>query len=604
MSAAAITTENDPLGVNAPRRRHMPKVLAVLAIVANVLWLVPLRADTGGLLVVLGLLGAVAFAAAGAVAMHLRPDSPIGAAMIALAFVLNLGEAAAETMLPWRYTIGKPWEGIPTALLAILALCFPGGRPRGRAAWLLCVGLGGFIVSFFVIALLWFLPKTFCWNCPPAGNLLFQGNAPFDIYSVTPLLVRVYQVLLVLTMVTLLARWLRASRPSRRVLSPILLTTVLLAAKRMWDFLVLAGAVWHEGFADFRLVIIYPDQVLNALIPLMFLVAVGRSEFGRSPLARLLTDVVDERTSTRVDKALQAALGDPSLRVGYRTGAGTFVDPDGQPLELPDEGAASRATFVPDPGGAFAVIVHDAALDYDDRQLQAATAAAGMMLRRERLQAQLHVRLQQLSNSRARLIHAVDDQRLRIESALERGVEDRLNELSSVLHDLRGHVNDTSALEALEDVAAEVGRARSDLRSFVRDVRPAVIAADGLKAALHDVARSAPVPVTVRRAPDHSVAPAVEAAIWFVCAESLVNVAKHAHATHASVDVYVDGDTAHVSVTDDGVGGAAEGRGTGLRGLRERLDQMGGTLSLTSEPGHGTAVRADVPLTPTPARAQ
>lgn len=556
-----------------------------------------MRDDMGDTTAALALLAAGAFAAAGAVAMRVRPGNPTGAWMLALAWVVSLGEGAWEAELPWRFTIGMTVEGTVTALVAFLALAFPDGRLRGPWVRSLCLALAAVSASLVLARALWMPPTALCLSCPPAGNVLYAGTAPVDLGLVLDRLAIGFAVLVALVMVTLLARWLRASRPARRVLGPVLLTTVLLTAKVTFDLLVLGPELVGESVSEVRSSIVHPNQLLTALIPLTFLLAVVRSEFGRSPLARLLVDVVGDRAPVRVDRALAAALGDPSLRVGYRAaGEAAFVDLDGRPLPLPDPASGRRATLVGEPRDPLTVIVHDAALIDDERQLQAAAAAAGMTLRRERLRTELRLRLQQLSASRERLVHAVDDQRLRMEDELERGVEHRLAELAEGLDRLRRCVDDPPALAALDDVTAELQRTRGDLRAFVRDVRPAVIASDGVAAALDELARSARLQVAISCPIERRLPAAVESAIWFVCSESIVNVTKYARASRAQVHVQLSGAAVTVRVVDDGVGGAHEGGGSGLRGLRERVEALGGTFAVASPRGGGTTVLAELPL--------
>lgn len=569
--------------------------LAILAVVVNALWLVPMRDDLGDARLALGLLVAVAFATAGAVAMRIRPGNPTGAAMLVVALLVNLGEANFEADLPWRFTVGMVLEDTAPPLLACLALSFPTGRVRGWWAWLLCLTLVGLMAFIVVARALWVPPAPFCWTCPPAGNVLFTGPAPFDVLVTLDHLRVPFAVLVSLALATLLVRWVRATRPARRVLGPVLLTTVLLTAKVSIDQLVLVENVRFDAFVDQRHSLVYPNQLLTALIPLAFLVAVVRSEFGRSPLARLLADVVDEDAPVRVDRALAAALGDRSLCVGYRAaGAEGFVDIDGDPVELPGPGAARTATFVRDANDV--VIVHDAALSVDPRQLEGAVAAAAMALRRERLLAALQLRLRQLTDSRARLLRAGEDQRRRIQVALDGAVEVRLAELWDIVEELRRRLTDARARQALDAVSADIERAREDLRALVRGLRPPVLVAEGLDAALSALAQDAAVPVSVVRAPRDRLPGEIEAAVWFLCSETIVNVAKYARATRAEVDVRIEDGTLRVEVADDGAGGAAEAHGSGLRGLRERVETLGGAFTVISPLGKGTTVRADLPL--------
>jgi signal transduction histidine kinase len=124
-----------------------------------------------------------------------------------------------------------------------------------------------------------------------------------------------------------------------------------------------------------------------------------------------------------------------------------------------------------------------------------------------------------------------------------------------------------------------------------------VLGEHGLAAAMDGLVARCPFPVDVRVAPERA-APAVEAAIYFTVAEALTNVAKYAQASRASVTIEVDDGTLVAEVSDDGVGGASMAGGSGLRGLEDRLDAIGGTLTVHSRAGQGTTIRACAPLHP------
>jgi len=146
------------------------------------------------------------------------------------------------------------------------------------------------------------------------------------------------------------------------------------------------------------------------------------------------------------------------------------------------------------------------------------------------------------------------------------------------------------AFEQLQEGLAE-------LRDLARGIHPAVLSERGLATALEGLAARSPVPVELRVTRER-VAPAVEAAIYFTVAEALTNVVRYAQATLATIDVEVREGSLVAEVVDDGVGGATTASGSGLRGLADRLDALGGTLSVESPPGGGTIIRARAPLRP------
>ena len=147
----------------------------------------------------------------------------------------------------------------------------------------------------------------------------------------------------------------------------------------------------------------------------------------------------------------------------------------------------------------------------------------------------------------------------------------------------------------LESSAAELELALAELRELARGIHPAVLSDCGLPAALEALANRAPMPVELEEAPTGRLAEPVEAAAYFVVAEALTNVAKYAEATRASVQLRRDNGSLLVEVADDGVGGADAARGSGLRGLADRVSALDGRLEVESPVGGGTTVRASIP---------
>ena len=201
----------------------------------------------------------------------------------------------------------------------------------------------------------------------------------------------------------------------------------------------------------------------------------------------------------------------------------------------------------------------------------------------------------ELVESRARVVAASDDTRRRIERDLHDGAQQRLVTLALKL---RSHQPTTPAQVAtlFAEVASELSEIIDELRELSRGIHPAVLSTGGLGPALRGLARRAPVPVTVnvrlsRRPPER-----IEIAIYFIVAEALTNVAKHAHASNVLVDVQPIDAGVRVSVSDDGVGGADPSCGSGLLGLRDRVDALGGAMSLAS-PSSGTTLLVELPMT-------
>jgi signal transduction histidine kinase len=222
---------------------------------------------------------------------------------------------------------------------------------------------------------------------------------------------------------------------------------------------------------------------------------------------------------------------------------------------------------------------------------------AGLALENERLQAQLRARVEELEASRARLVEAGTAERRRLERNLHDGAQQRLVALSLTLRLAQGrvHTDPGSAERMLGAAQEELALALEELRELARGIHPAVLSDRGLGAALEGLAGRSPVPVELAPVPGPLPAP-VEAAAYFVVAEALTNVVKYADASFARVCVSRHNGHALVEIADDGVGGADPGRGTGLRGLADRLSALDGRLEVDSPPGAGTVLRAEIPV--------
>ena len=217
------------------------------------------------------------------------------------------------------------------------------------------------------------------------------------------------------------------------------------------------------------------------------------------------------------------------------------------------------------------------------------------------LDAELRERLVELRASRARLVEAGDAERRRLERDLHDGAQSRLVALALLLQTARARARAAGALEVetlLDRAQEELQTSLGELRELARGIHPAVLTERGLEPALQALVTRAPVPVALDAGVPERLPRPVESAAYFVVSEALATVAKYAHATQATVAVRrVDGRVT-VEVSDDGVGGADASRGSGLRGLSDRVAALDGTLSLDSAAGRGTCLRAVIPCGP------
>ena len=215
-----------------------------------------------------------------------------------------------------------------------------------------------------------------------------------------------------------------------------------------------------------------------------------------------------------------------------------------------------------------------------------------------RLNVELHARLEELAASRARIVTAGDVERRRLERNLHDGAQQRIVALTLSLRVALTKLDkDPAAARALlVNAGEELSFALDELRELARGLHPAVLSNRGLRAAVETLASRAPVVVELAEMPDERLPAPVEAAACYLIAEALTNVAKYAVATTVRVRVVAGDGSVTVEVTDDGVGGADPAGGSGLRGLADRVEALGGSLEVHSPAGDGTSLRGTLPL--------
>jgi signal transduction histidine kinase len=263
-------------------------------------------------------------------------------------------------------------------------------------------------------------------------------------------------------------------------------------------------------------------------------------------------------------------------------------------MTLPTAGSKRAVTLVERDGEPVAALVHDPALAGDPALAEAVSTAARLTASNARLQAELRAQVRELAASRRRVLEASDAQRSRLERRLNHAAELHLEEMRLALARALLTAPPDVAV-AVELVERELGQAVVELHELARGIHPHTLTESGLAAALAELAATAPIEVSVA-APRDRFAPEVEAAAYFVCAEALANVVKYAGADQATLGVRHEDGRLVVLVADEGVGGADPARGSGLRGLADRIDAAGGELRVSSPPAGGTSVFAEIPL--------
>jgi len=286
---------------------------------------------------------------------------------------------------------------------------------------------------------------------------------------------------------------------------------------------------------------------------------------------------------------LRAALRDPGLRVGYvMIGSAELVDATGARLdgagEVPIVSGETRV------GGLL-----PAATSTSPQLLREVAAATVTFVELVRLRLELTAALREVEASRSRLVQATDSARRRVARDLHDGAQQRLVSLGMALRIAQRHLDDGNVDMSgmIDQAVAELGTAVAELREIAQGLRPSTLD-DGLPAALRALTRHTPIPIDI--AVDSDELPDdVAVTLYFVASEAITNAIKHGEATRIGVSVARMDGHIELRVTDDGRGGATVTAGSGLAGLRDRLDALGGRLILASDELHGTVVEALVP---------
>jgi signal transduction histidine kinase len=542
-----------------------------------------------GLWVALDVVIGGGFVAVGLFAWSRRPDSRVGALMVVTGFawflsVFNLTEPAL------LFSVGLVLSNFYIAPAIHLLLGFPSGRLGTRVdRWLVGITYAAVTIGFLPIALT-FDPSTEGCNCPE--NVFLADSHPsfartwFDVLDVIGVIV------LLAVLGRLVSRWRRATPPMRRVVTPLFAAGAVLMA--MLAVLLGADLLRIEVSKDAYYLALIPF----GLVPYLFLGSLAQARMLRGgAVGELVAGIGATLAGRELRDALARALNDPSLELAFwLPESGVYVDPEGQPLQLPQSERRATSDVTLD-GRRVAVLIHDPLLLEEPELIEAVGATAALALEKDRLEAELRAKIGELRESRARMVSFGLAERRRLERDLHDGAQQRLVSLALDLRLARDAVrgDPQRSEELLDGAAEELERALGELRELARGIHPAVLSDRGLDPAITAIADRAPLPVEVVGGLGERLAEPVELAAYFVVSEALTNVVKYAQADQATVRVERENGRVVVEVADDGVGGADPSRGTGLRGLADRISALGGRLEVDTRPDGGTMVRARIP---------
>ena len=530
-------------------------------------------------LVVFRIVGGL-FAACGLVAWRRRPDNHSGRLMTATGFAFLASPLLLSFESPVLRTAGLLLRNVWLLLLVVILLTFlSGGRLRTRMDRIL---VGAIAVDLLVVT-----PLSLMFAAVDGNLLLVRPDA--QIAAAVDTVYRALDLpISIIVAGVVAARWLRASPPGRRALLPSV-------AGSVW--LLFFMAVLTAGLVGVRLpqAVFWILALSVAVVPVAFLAGLLRSRLARGGLVELLRGMRAMHTAD-LRSALARALGDPALVIAYPVpGSRALVDAEDRPVTLPAEGDRAVAPVKRD-GEVVAALIYDRSLDDDPELVEAVSGAAAIALENQQLLAEAEHQLAEVRASRERVISAGDAERRRIERNLHDGAQQRLVTLALQLSLIEGRIRDdpSDAERLVTSARDELAHSLEELRELARGIHPAALD-QGLDVALEALARRSEVPTTVLYEPGPALPEPVAFAAYFVASEALANVVKYSQASAATVSLKRSETGVVIEITDDGVGGADPVRGSGLRGLADRVDALDGHLRVSSPPGAGTVITAELP---------
>jgi signal transduction histidine kinase len=512
----------------------------------------------------------------------------------------------SESHDAWLYSVGRVSGWAVEVLLVYLIVAFPTGRLSARVDRCL-VGAAG------LLALCLYLPTALLvdsypvptpWadcsdGCPGNAFMVVESQPAFVDDVVLPLRESLTVALFATVTVRVAWRLGHASSLTQRALGPVFAVSVF----RLGVFAVaLAG---RRLAPDSQLVDV-GTWLLAVTVPflaLAFLAGIWTWRlFMAAAMQRLAVRLQAHPGPKELRDALADAFDDPSLDIAYwlEEGTGRWVSATGREIAPPVATQRRAVTVLNDGDRRVAAILHDPALRDDEAFSEAAAAYALMTLDNHRLSAQTAALLREVRQSRARIQSSADDERRRIEHDLHDGAQQRLVALRIKLELAAERAGETSAAGAdlLRALGTDVEDALDEVRLLARGIYPAPLADRGLVDALRSAALRSALPTTVLAAGVRRYPSEIESAAYFCCLEALQNAAKHARDAAAVVVDLSDDGALRFEVRDDGAGFDPQTvtGGVGFTSMRDRVAAVGGEVTIESRPGHGTRVRASIPL--------
>lgn len=558
-------------------------LLAAVGLIMGIA-LFSMAASTGepqpGLLAALAGWTTLPYVGAGLVAWHRRPASRLGPLMVAAGF------GSGINFLIWSsndlaFTVGLAAQMLPPVLFLHVFLAFPSGRLESaidRVMVAVAYGFAGLTVPILALGVEGDRNLVSVVHAPGLAELLLQAQLLLVSAS------------LLAGVVLLIHRRLRRPRPLRASLG--YLVDSFAVALLMMAFLLTAGLFeWSPVIGPVRLA----TFAAVGVAPIVFLAGLFQVHMAKASVSELVVELGVNPNPAELTEAVSRALGDPSATLAFWLPEyGTHADAEGRQIDVSPSPGRSTIVIERD-GSPVATLMYDERLADEPEFVASVAAATGMALHNAKLQVELRARLEELRGSRIRILEAEQQERRRLERDLHDGAQQRLVALSLELGNLEHSTDDEALRFRLREARSEVAASLNELRDLAQGIHPAVVSDHGLAVALESLATRASIPVEVDGVSVGRLPERVEMAAFFVVSESLTNIAKYARAGSAVVSLDRSGPQIVVEISDDGVGGADPERGSGLRGLADRVEALGGRFQVTSIEGSGTSVQAVIP---------
>jgi signal transduction histidine kinase len=526
-----------------------------------------------------------------------HPNNRIGRLMTAASFAwfsVNLNCVDSNI----AFTIGSFSYILYLAIIEHMFIVFPYGYLRSATDRALVIAIYCWCLGLNALAMLvWDSAHYDCFNGGCPRNL-------FEIYPDPALNMAMGRVLcdgtcllMAGTLFLVAFRWRQATVATRRIMTPVALGAIPVAASTLIDQGIQYGTPWPIDLWS------QPGQWLLLAVPVSILLGLLRLRLGHAALAELvvqLNTLPQGEPWEKLRQLLRKTMRDPTVDFGHRHSKDApLINADGHVIDLAMARSTQGIQELEDADGTVhSVLLYDPILDQDPRLVRAVVEAVKYTVQNERLEAERQARLKEIQELTVRMVTAADTERRRIERNLHDGSQQTLLALEILLARCHKKASDgdLSTLPELLSNASEMTSSVVDgLRDFCRGMHPTILSEAGLEAALESLQQRSPLDVSLDLLLPERLPALAETTAYFVASEALANATKHAHANVVTIRAAIEATELVVEIRDDGVGGATFHDGGGLQGLADRVAAVHGQFQVYSPAGDGTGMIVRIP---------